>query len=318
MTAPTQTGVSDRGFATDVFCVMVISVGICLWSQEPGAMTLLVCATLGLRLWLFSRIPRKERDLSVAAELLFFGLCTLLGAANDWNSVTRHRIYDYTTPVYFPELSQVPIWMLLYWGLILRLVSSLFRWTRLRLPPLSNAVHLGRTPRHSSVLRIGLLLCLVLITRQTIYRLYLDPVLSWLPFLVGIGCWLLLVRPSARQLTVLAVFGSVGPAVEVLYIQVGRLHAYHLGVLWGVPVWIALWWILSAAIWGELSARIVAQLVRTNPNQSAVNCGRAEALGIREADGEENGKTDFPGRQPRRMASGGAACGAAGRSPAHK
>jgi hypothetical protein len=262
LTPQGRPGVSDRAFALDLGCVFVISVGICLLSKQLDAMTFLVGAALGLRLWLYARIPRQGRDLSVGAELLFFALCTVLGAANDWNSVTRHRIYDYTVPVYFPEWSRVPIWMLLFWGMILRLVSSLFRWIRLQLTPPPNTVHLGGAPLRSTALRLAVLLLLVLITRQTIYRLYLDPVLSWVPFLLGIACMLLLLRPDVRRVIVLAVFGCVGPAVEVLYIQIGQLHAYHLGVLWGVPVWIALWWILSAAVWGEISARIVTWLAR--------------------------------------------------------
>ncbi len=255
-----QPRVSDRGFALDLASVALISVGICLWSQRLSVMTLGVGAVLALRLVVFARLPREQRDLSLLGELVFCSMCTLLGAVNDWNSVTRHRIYDYTVPVYFPELSRVPIWMLLYWGLILRLVSSLFRWSRLRLSPASNAVHLGRhVTRHVGV-RIGVMLALVIITRQTIYRLYLDPVFSWLPFALGIVGLLILLRPDARRLAVLAVFGTLGPAVEVLYIQVGQLHAYHLGWIWGVPVWIALWWVLSAAIWGEISGRIVGLL----------------------------------------------------------
>ncbi len=264
MQATAQPEVSDRGFFLDLACVVLISVGICLWSQHVSVMTFLVSAILGLRLALFARLPREQRDLSLAGELVFFGVCIVLGAANDWNSVTRHRIYDYTVPVYFPELSRVPIWMLLYWGMILRLVSSLFRWARLRLPAAESAVYLGRRVTRRTGLRVGVMLALVLVTRQTIYRLYLDPVLSWLPFLLGIVCLVVLLRPDARRLAVLAVFGSVGPAVEVLYIQVGQLHAYHLGLLWGVPVWIALWWVLSAAIWGEISGRVVEALNRAH------------------------------------------------------
>ena len=45
-----------------------------------------------------------------------------------------------------------------------------------------------------------------------------------------------------------------GPAVEIAYIQLGGLHRYQLGWLGGVPMWIALWWVLAILIWDDLSA----------------------------------------------------------------
>ncbi|RLB52449.1 MAG: hypothetical protein DRI90_22095 [Deltaproteobacteria bacterium] len=94
-------------------------------------------------------------------------------------------------------------------------------------------------------------------TRQTIYRLSADPWWSWLPFTVAIVAWLLLFRPSGHDAKLLALFAVGGPGIEILYIQVGALHQYALGWLGGVPLWIALWWLLAVLVGQDLSARLL-------------------------------------------------------------
>jgi len=108
----------------------------------------------------------------------------------------------------------------------------------------------------SAPLKVALELALVLATRQTIYRLYLDPVFSWLPFLLALAVFAALFRPDRHDGKLLLIFLAGGPLIEVLYIQVGALHAYHLGWLGGVPLWIALWWLLIVLIWKDLAFRM--------------------------------------------------------------
>ena len=102
---------------------------------------------------------------------------------------------------------------------------------------------------------------LVLATRQLLYRYYLDPVLSWLPFAVALLAYAALfgVPAHERRLAALAALG--GPAVEIAFIHIGGLHHYHLGWFGGVPLWIILWWILAVLIWNDLSARLLELLV---------------------------------------------------------
>jgi hypothetical protein len=240
--------VGDRPFFVDAVAVGLISVFICLFSQRLVLMSVLVPAVIVARLALWLALPRAERDLSGRAELAFFALATLFGAFNDWNSVTRHRIYDYTVPTDLPGVSHIPIWMLLYWGLILRFVLTVFHFRRVGIEP--------RTRRTSAV-RLGLLVALVVATRQSIYRLFDDPLWSWAPFALALVVAVAALRPERARLRLLAVVLLVGPLVEVLYIQVGQLHAYRLGWLGGVPLWIALWWGLAALIWDELGTRLM-------------------------------------------------------------
>ena len=255
--------VSDTELLADAAIIAVASVAISLLSKHLLLMTLLIPCLMVARMALWALVRRPApTGRHVMAELAFLLLCTALGGFNDWSSVVRYRIYDYSVPHYFPSFSTIPIWMLLYWGLILRALAALTRWQRLSPPTTpANTVRLGVTTLEGPWIKVATLLLLVLATRQGIYRFYLDPWLSWLPFAAAAILFALLfgLTRHDRRLCLLILIG--GPAVEVLYIQVGHLHHYHLGWLGGVPLWIALWWLVALLVWKDLSARIQARLL---------------------------------------------------------
>ncbi|MCC6997618.1 MAG: DUF2878 family protein [Deltaproteobacteria bacterium] len=241
---------TDRAFGLDAGTIVAVSTAICLASRHALVMDVVVALVLGLRCALWLALPRAQRS-AAWLELLLFALCLGVGAFNDWNSVTRRRVYDYAVPLEAPALSLVPLWMLLYWGMIVRFMISLLTWSRLGLE--------ARRPRAAT---LAALLVLVAVTRQTIYRLYQDPLWSWLPFLAALALALVVLRPDRRRLALLGATLLLGPAVEALYIQVGHLHVYRLGWLGGVPVWIALWWVLAVLV---LDALLGALALRLQP-----------------------------------------------------
>ena len=250
-----------RLVAVDGGAVLLVSLGICFAGHALPFMTLLVPLVLLLR-FLFVAMLTRNGEGSMKVELAFFLICTLLGAFNDWSSVCRKGIYDYAVPHYF-SFSTIPLWMLLFWGMILRLVARMARWELLSPPTRpSNRVGRGALSFDHPVARIALLLALVVATRQSIYRLYEHPVWSWLPFLLALALYALLVGFDRHDLKLLGLFLVGGPLTEVLYIQVGGLHAYRLGWIGGVPLWIALWWLLAVLIWKDLSLRIEVTLQR--------------------------------------------------------
>lgn len=265
MAAPLWHGESDRAFAIDAATIAVISAAICVASDRLGFMSLFVPAAIAVRFVLRFRTEEaeaRERVPSRRAEVAFFAMCVALGGFNDWNSVVHHRIYDYDAPSWFPAVTTIPEWMLLYWGMILRFFATLARWERLAPPDSpSDTVHFGSRVVASPVLKVGLLLALVITTRQLIYRNYLDPVLSWLPFAAALFVFVALFRPRRHDFALLGIFLAGGPLIEILYIQVGELHRYHLGWLGGVPLWIALWWALAVLVWKDLSGRIMHRLL---------------------------------------------------------
>ena len=248
----------------DVAVIVAASVAIAGWSTSLPLMTALVPCLVLARMIAWARV-RHARPRELAGELLFLLLCTALGGFNDWSSVVRHRIYDYTVPHYV-TWSSIPVWMLVFWGLILRLLATLARWHRLHPPMLpSNRVQLGHRRLQSAWLRIAALLLLVFATRQTIYRFYLDPWLSWLPFAGAAVLYALLFGWNRHDRLLALIMLVGGPLIEVLYIQVGGLHRYHLGWLGGVPLWIALWWVVAVLVWKDLSGRILAVLTPQRP-----------------------------------------------------
>ena len=249
----------------DGIAVGIVSVAIALFADRLVFMSVLVpcvfvARIVGWRLWAVRESGR------LLPELLFLLLCTALGAFNDWNSVFRHQIYHYDVPVFFPELSTLPLWMLLFWGLILRLMATLVSWEGVGVDGRPRrGLRLPGGAGSSGAVVVLFELALVLVTRQAIYRLYADPVLSWLPFAVAIALHAALFEWDRNdvKLVFIAVFG--GWAIETLYIQVGGLHHYQHDWFTGVPLWILLWWILAVLIWRDLVVRIRLLLQRASP-----------------------------------------------------
>jgi hypothetical protein len=101
---------------------------------------------------------------------------------------------------------------------------------------------------------------LVVVTRQLIYRYAQDPVLSWLPFAVAIALWVGLFGLRRSDVIAASLLLVGGAAVEVAYIQLGGLHQYALGWLGGVPLWIALWWVLGGLVLRDLGGRVLGRL----------------------------------------------------------
>jgi len=255
---------TDAELAVDAAIMGVGSAAIAWWSSELMLMTGLVAALVAVRMIAWTRVRRATLR-EVSGEAAFVLLCIGLGGFNDWNSVVRHRIYDYTVPHYV-TWSTIPVWMLVYWGLILRSLATLARWRRLGPPTRpSSLVRFGQRRLTSGWLRMAALLVLVLATRQTIYRYYTDPWLSWLPFAGAAVVYGLLFGYDRhdRRMALLMLLG--GPLIEILYIQVCGLHRYHLGWLGGVPLWIALWWVVAVLVWKDLSGRILSVLVPARP-----------------------------------------------------
>lgn len=252
--------IGNMAFLLDAVTIVIVSIAILVAANGLGFMTLFVPWILFLRVVAYHFLPDAEKLWPAWVEALAVLGCAVLGGFNDWNSVVNHRIYDYTVTVTYPELTTIPGWMLLFWGMILRFFFTLGRWRRLD-PPAAprNTVWLGRR-FESPWLKVGLELALILATRQAIYRLYDDPLWSWIPFALAIGAYAVLFRPIKQEWTILAVMLVGGPIVEALYIQVGGLHRYHHGVFFGVPVWICLWWALAALIWSDLSFRVARRV----------------------------------------------------------
>ena len=253
---------TKRELLVDLAAIVAVSIAICVASQELLLMTIVVPAVWVLRTIAWAAVrPRTRHALGV--ELAFCLLAAAFGGFNDWMSTNYYGIYDYTVPTDLPGISTLPVWLLLYWGIILRFVATLAAYVGLGGDPTPrDEVRLGRRRVQSAALKIALQLVIVLATRQAIFRTHLDPIWSWAPFVIAGGLHALLFPWTRRELRIAALSLTIGTAVEILYIQVGGLHRYHLGWLGGVPVWIALWWALAMVIWRDLGLRLLRAFAR--------------------------------------------------------
>jgi len=275
---PSPESSTDRACAIDAAAVVAVGAAICVASQRPVLMSLIVPAVLVLRFQLWLKLPAAVRGHSLLREAAFMTLCVVLGAGNDWNSVVRHGVYDYTVPLLWPRARAIPAWMLLYWGLVLRFVATLSRWERLPPPAFpADDIHLGARVVTSPVLKVAGELVLIVSTRQLIYAYHGHAVLSWLPFAAALAAYAILFRCSRHDRVLLVLAASAGPLIEVVFIQLGRLHVYHLGWLGGVPLWIILWWMLAVLVWNDVSARLLEILGGPALGQAAARPRRSAA-----------------------------------------
>jgi len=231
--------VSGRALFIDGAAVLLVGLAVVLFGERAGLMWTLLGMVIVARFFFWARLPERT---SWRVELAFFVICTLIGAFNDFNTVVRHGVYGYELPAELPSLSTIPLWMLVYWGLIVRFVFTL---TRYRAP--------AREERRGKLIVMAVAL---IATRQCIYVFYEDPVLSWLPFAIALLAWPFLVRTDRHDWTLAIVALTVGPLAEALLIGLGGLHHYELGWVGGVPLWIVLWWVLATWIWKDLGLRI--------------------------------------------------------------
>ena len=226
-----------------LICVLII-----LFSQQLFVMTLSVASIIILRKFAFYKLVP---GCNMKHEILFFTICTVIGSFNDWNSVEVRKIYNYTVPTLYPQLSTIPFWMFLFWGVILKTVSEL-------------SVFLKKSEINSSGRSVLLLLGLVVCTRLCIYSFYMRDTLSWLSFLIALITYFAVFGFNKTKILMAILISIIGTSVESILINFGKLHYYHLGVLAGVPIWIALWWSLIALIWIDVSAYIENKMQLNN------------------------------------------------------
>ncbi len=247
---------ATRALAVDAAAVGLVSAAVLVAADRPALMWAVLTAALIGRFALFHRLHPGG---SFLAELLFFALCTAVGALNDLNTVALHGVYRYTAPSELPSVSPIPLWMLLFWGLIVRFVVTLTRW---------RALGAGEaTPRRvlgvpSTARGLALIAALLVPTRLVLFVRYEDPLWSWLPFAIALAVFALAGGIDRHDLRLAATALAVGPIVEALFIGVGGLHAYALGWLFGVPVWIVLWWALATLIVKDLGPLAYAAIER--------------------------------------------------------
>ena len=255
--------VSTRQMAFEATLVGIIALAVLGLASRPLAMALVVTAAGLGRFALFSRAYPGR---SLAVELLFFALCTLVGAANDLHTVVVRGVYAYAVPTELAAGPAIPLWMLLFWGAILRFVFALTRWERFGPEPDAGRVVFGR---RSPALALALVAVVVLVTRASVFAFHGDPPLSWLPLALAPAVYALAGRATRHDAWLAGIALVAGPLVEALFIQIAGLHAYALGWIAGVPVWIVLWWALATWIVKDAGGMAYAAIGRAVTSSGA-------------------------------------------------
>lgn len=237
---------NNNAFYLDLLVMIIVSILIAFKAQDLLFMTITIPSILMIRLFFVVSFNRSQ----ASDQLIFIYLvATIIGAFNDYNSVVIKKIYSYTVPVYFESLSSIPIWMLLFWGMILQFILSLKVFLQSYFDELncnSNTFSIPALLR-KFIIQAGILLS----TRQCIYLFFMDPFWSWFPFAVALTIYTVFYIRKKSEVCLLLFAIIIGPMIEAIFITIGKLHFYHLGIFFGVPFWIILWWPLAALIWSD-------------------------------------------------------------------
>lgn len=168
--------------------------------------------------------------LSRRGDWLFFLLGFLLGGGNDLLSMWK-GVYRYTPPTSLPV--PIPVWMLFFWGEIFVAFRKVMRF----------GLFCGPEERPARLVDLPLALDLVLavIYRMIIYRTASQP---WVPDALYASLLilrLLLLPPLPHERKLMLAMLAAGPFYEIVLITAG-LYEYQTGVLFGLPLWLIIYW----------------------------------------------------------------------------
>ena len=163
-------------------------------------------------------------------DLVVFLLGVLLGGGNDVISMWR-GVYYYTAPTVLPV--PIPVWMVIFWG-----EAFLFFRRMMRYGPFLNATNLY-LPRVDLPFALDMLL--LVLFRTIIYRF---AAVAWLPdmlFAVILLLRYLVLPPAPHERRLLLTILVLGPLYEIALISAG-LYVYTNGIIFGMPVWLIVYW----------------------------------------------------------------------------
>jgi hypothetical protein len=182
-------------------------------------------------------------------DLIFFFLGFTLGAGNDLLSMYKH-VYYYLPA---PDISRLPIpmWMFLFWGEIFVFFRKLMRW----------GPFLGEPPQKVIDQPLFLDLLIVLLYRLIIYRLASR---FWVPdaiFATILVLRLLVSPPAKNERWLMLTMLVLGPAYEIWLIHCG-LYVYQTGFLWGMPIWLIIYWVFIVRLLKAVYDRVEFYLIQ--------------------------------------------------------
>jgi len=227
-----------RELVAEALVLILAAASIYFFARKTYLMSAVM---LGIIIFRFVFCYRK-------GDLIFFFLGFVLGGGNDLISMYK-KVYAYL-PAPDISLLPIPMWVLLFWGLIFVFFRKLMRF----------GPFLGEPPKRlidQPLLLDGLIL---VIYRMIIYR---TADRFWLPdalFAAILVLRLLVSVPSKNERRLMLTMLVLGPAYEIWLIHCG-LYVYQTGFFYGMPLWLIVYWVfvirLLKAIFDRIETRVV-------------------------------------------------------------
>ncbi len=214
--------------------LIITALAICLFSQNTKVMSIVFALIIIFRFVLLNR----------RGDIIFFSMGVILGGGNDLMSMWR-GVYYYTPTTILPV--SIPVWMLLFWGEIFVFFRKLIRYGPLLRPE--------TTRKRLLDLPLALDIILFAIYRIIIYRYASVP---WLPDALYAGIFvvrLLLMPPTTDERKLMITILLLGPLYEITLVKCG-LYVYQNGFIWGLPLWLIIWWVFIIRMFKAFIDRI--------------------------------------------------------------
>ena len=236
---PMAYGSSLSALIAEAAVLLFVAGGVALFGQRTGVMTVFIACVLVLR---FIMLYRR-------GDVLVFVLGLVLGGGNDVLSMWQ-GVYFYTPPTLLPV--PIPVWMVVFWG-----EAFLFFRRLMRYGPFVADDQMPQGLDTALVLDLLLLIPL----KQVVYRTAGVP---WVPdvvFAVALLLRYLVIPPRANERRLLLTILVLGPFYEALLIAAG-LYVYQHGVVFGMPVWLIVYWLYIFRVLKAALDRIELRLAR--------------------------------------------------------
>ena len=213
---------SGKELLSEAAVLLVSAAFIYFFAHRTYVMSGIMAAIIILRFALLNR--RKD--------YIFFLIGLVVGGGNDLLSMYK-GVYAYLPPHDFTDLP-IPVWMLFFWGEIFVFFRKLMRFG----PFLGGNKHVEKLID----LPLALDFVVVITYRLIIYRTASQP---WHPdalFAVILIIRLLLAPPLSHERKLMLLMLFLGPLYEIMLIA-SRLYSYQTGVVFGMPLWLIIYWV---------------------------------------------------------------------------
>jgi len=234
--APGTYRTSTRELAAEVGVMAVALVLMSVLSRHPAMPYAMAALIIGRFLLLNRR-----------GDWLFFLIGVVVGGGNDLLSMSK-GVYAYAAPTSLPV--PIPLWMVIFWGQIFLSFRKLMRYGRFlgpdTKPPLID-------------LPLALDLVVVVAYRMIIYRTAATP---WLPdalYAAILVVRLLVAPPADNERRIMVAMLIIGPVYEMILISTG-MYKYQTGVLFGMPLWLIVYWVFVVRMLKAVFDRVEHQL----------------------------------------------------------